>query len=283
MWLSWVIDEQANVDCALQGLVPYMGGEIALDIWLSPCRRRGRQMSHFGFFFFFKSGKIPRLQSGFADEFWVRRHQLLTSLHRVDGGRTVQRREVYGGFDQSPDRSPIRHSRARWRIRYDHLQNTFQIKTHQSFMWIENLIKRFILKTPKRKKKEANEMGRQLATHWRARSARPIYFRRKHQRSKPPVHLHRQVNSIVHGTLSRIFQGALHKKVQVKENVDYQIKTSPNSISISFREPEKETKWNNAHRFKRRKQIIHATFFFFFLVELFISLSKFAKIDWRID
>ena len=102
---------QTNADCA-QGLAPYMahiGGEMALDIWLSSCRR-GRQMSHFGFAF--KFGNIQRL-GWIADEFERDVHQLFTSLHRFDGGRTVQRCKVYGGFDQSPDRNPIRHSRAR--------------------------------------------------------------------------------------------------------------------------------------------------------------------------
>lgn len=130
----------------VKDLFPYMAPLWAeksrFDIVLSSCRRRGRQMSHFGFVFNIRNYSKVTLDCRWV---WARRHQLFTSLHRVDGGRTVQRRGVYGGFDQSPDRSPIRHSRVRWRIRYDHLQNTFKMKTHQSFMWNQNLIKRFTI------------------------------------------------------------------------------------------------------------------------------------------
>ena len=35
------------------------------------------------------------------------------SLHRADGGRAIQRHEEYVASDQSPGRSPIRHSRVR--------------------------------------------------------------------------------------------------------------------------------------------------------------------------
>lgn len=50
----------------------------------------------------------------------------LTWRHLIGAERAIQRRAEYGAFDQSPDRSPIRHSPCHWRIRYDHLQNTWK-------------------------------------------------------------------------------------------------------------------------------------------------------------